>query len=62
MKRKRCVGCGEREPGQVVRGLGFVCELCQEVVEIVWEVEIERTREATRKVLAFVAGLSEVSP
>lgn len=60
-KRRRCVGCEERitPPESAIRvaGLGDVCPLCHEVIDLVWETEIERVREATRTLEAFIADL-----
>lgn len=57
-KPQRCVGCEERcDLTTKVDGLGYVCELCMEVIDIVWEVELARIREARQKVEAFVEDL-----
>ncbi len=46
----RCVGCQEAPGTQRVPDLGAVCESCAEVLDVVFEVEIERVEEATKKV------------
>ena len=62
MSFKRCVGCAEPLPkneATKVEGLGLVCAYCMEVIDIVWEVEIERTREACKKIEQFIEDLNE---
>lgn len=49
-----CVGCQEARGTSRVRDLGPVCDSCAEVVDIVFEVELERLREANRKLRAFL--------
>jgi hypothetical protein len=56
-RERRCVGCEEADGVVCYDVLGWVCESCDEVIDIVYEVEIERTREATEKVRAFIGDL-----
>lgn len=57
-----CVGCDEPLAGDAIRvpDLGRVCPLCHEVIDIVFEVEIEKVRHATAVALAFVERLEGV--
>ena len=58
--KKTCVGCLELSATTTrVLGLGHVCEYCLEVLPIVYETEIERVREARRKLEEFVASLEK---
>lgn len=41
-----CMGCREARAVVKVHGLGYVCESCNEVIDLVFEVEIERVRTA----------------
>jgi hypothetical protein len=50
-----CVGCEEAPGTHVVKGLGRVCDSCVEVVDIVFDVEIERVEAACAQVEAFIA-------
>lgn len=62
MSFKRCVGCEEpvqKDEATKVEGLGLVCPYCMEVIDIVWEVEIERTREACATIEQFIEDLNE---
>jgi hypothetical protein len=54
-----CVGCEEPLGPDAIRvaELGRVCPLCHEVIDIVFEVEIEKVRRATAIVRAFVERL-----
>lgn len=56
---KQCVGCYEELGPDAIRveGLGSVCPTCYEVVDIVFEVEIERVQEARRQVQAVIDKL-----
>ena len=57
-RRKVCVGCQEsRDSVRKVEGLGYVCDLCYEVLDLVWEIEIERVREARSKIQKFLDDL-----
>lgn len=56
-RERRCVGCEEADGVVCYDVLGWVCESCDEVIEIVYEVEIERTREATAKIAVFLEEL-----
>jgi hypothetical protein len=64
LKLKQCVGCEEPLPladAIKIEGLGYVCRLCEEVVPIVFEVEIKQTRAARLLVEKFVASLESPS-
>lgn len=52
-----CVGCREGAGVRCYDALGWVCESCEEVIEIVYEIEIERTREACVKLGGFIEDL-----
>lgn len=54
----RCCGCQEADAVVLVPELGVVCESCAEVLDIVFETEIERVKEATRTVLAVIESLA----
>jgi len=59
----RCVGCEERvEEAEKVEMLGYVCLLCMEVLPLVWETEIERVKEARRRVKLFIRELTNGLP
>lgn len=56
-ERLRCVGCEEKVPPERVvrvKGLGNVCMTCHEVIDLVWENEIERVRDATLCIERFL--------
>lgn len=57
---RRCVGCGEATGETFVPVLGWVCPLCYEVVDIVWEKEISETRRAREKIAKFLSDLAAV--
>lgn len=52
--RRPCCGCQEQRGTINVEHLGWVCEWCFEVVDIVFEVEIERVNEARRAIEKFL--------
>lgn len=53
-----CVGCREADGVRCYPVLGWVCSSCEEVLEIVYETEIERTREALSHVESFLGTLA----
>lgn len=55
---RRCAGCQETDGVRCYPVLGWVCESCDEVLEIVYEVEIERVRDAIAQVDGVVDGLN----
>jgi len=60
-KKTMCCGCGEQSGTIKAEGLGFVCELCNEVLPLVYANEVEKVREAIRNVERFLAQLEETS-
>jgi hypothetical protein len=57
-RERLCVGCEESDGDIFVPVLGWVCTMCHEVVDLVWEREIEDTKEACRKVELFIRELT----
>jgi hypothetical protein len=55
----RCVGCDEPLGVGAIRvpTLGRVCSFCHEVLDIVFDVEIEKVRRATAIARAFIKKL-----
>lgn len=52
-----CVGCLEEIGTHPVAGLGRLCDSCIEITDIVFEVELERVREARAQVRKFIAEI-----
>jgi len=51
---RRCVGCEEADGARLEPVLGWVCVYCDEVLDLVFEKEIEQVQEARRKVDEFL--------
>jgi hypothetical protein len=56
-----CVGCTECDGVRLEPGLGWVCPLCDEVLDLVYEIEIANVVEARKAVQAFLRSAGFVS-
>lgn len=56
---RRCVGCEEALGERLEPVLGWVCLHCDEVLDLVYDIEIERVEEARRKIEIFT---NEIRP
>lgn len=51
---RRCVGCQENDGHRLEPVLGWVCTYCDEVIELVYEKEIEEVEQARMKLQRFL--------
>jgi hypothetical protein len=56
-RERRCVGCEEADGARFEPVLGWVCVHCDEVLDLVYEKEIEEVREARCKVQEFLTSM-----
>lgn len=59
-RERRCVGCQENEGHRLEPVLGWICTYCDEVIDIVYEKEIEEVEQARAKVQEFLDAMDRV--